>query len=400
MTTLARLLTAAVLLSACALARADIAVIEYYHAGFDHYFVTGIPDEIAKLDNGTFVGWARTGKQFNAYASGAAGTAATCRFFSTSFGPRSSHFYTSYASECATVKANPDWQFEAEVFNVALPAADGSCPPPTLPVYRLYNNGQGSAPNHRFVTSLADRQAMLDKGYVAEGAGIGVGMCTPPDQPARTTAEGFWSGTTSMGQPVRIVVLADRRYYIVYANEPSKEVGVLTGSFAYSANAISSNDAVHVQLAGPLKGFDSTVSGTFVPGDTLQLNFGSSTVTATYDATYDSGAKLTDLAGIYLGTSGHNGELNEAGSARTTVDAQGNIAITGIQCSFVGTITARSVNVFDATLDGSGNCAALPHPLHAVVMLDGTTHRISVLTDVFTNPFFLFKDIYAMFGNK
>jgi hypothetical protein len=28
------------------------------HAGFDHYFVTYIPDEITKLDNGTFVGWA------------------------------------------------------------------------------------------------------------------------------------------------------------------------------------------------------------------------------------------------------------------------------------------------------------------------------------------------------
>jgi hypothetical protein len=42
--------------------------IEYYHAAFDHYFVTDIPDEIVKLDNGTFVGWARTGLQFNVHA--------------------------------------------------------------------------------------------------------------------------------------------------------------------------------------------------------------------------------------------------------------------------------------------------------------------------------------------
>ena len=39
--------------------------IEYYHAGFDHYFVTDIADEITKLDNGTFVGWTRTGESFN-----------------------------------------------------------------------------------------------------------------------------------------------------------------------------------------------------------------------------------------------------------------------------------------------------------------------------------------------
>ena len=45
-----------------------ISVIEYYHAGFDHYFVTGIDDEIKKLDDGTIVGWQRTGYEFNAYA--------------------------------------------------------------------------------------------------------------------------------------------------------------------------------------------------------------------------------------------------------------------------------------------------------------------------------------------
>ena len=33
-------------------------MIEYYHAGFDHYFVTAAADEIAALDAGHFVGWA------------------------------------------------------------------------------------------------------------------------------------------------------------------------------------------------------------------------------------------------------------------------------------------------------------------------------------------------------
>jgi photosystem II stability/assembly factor-like uncharacterized protein len=49
-------------------ASTTIAVIEYYHDGLDHYFVTMNPDEIAKLDHGIITGWVRTGRRFNAYA--------------------------------------------------------------------------------------------------------------------------------------------------------------------------------------------------------------------------------------------------------------------------------------------------------------------------------------------
>jgi hypothetical protein len=157
-----------------------ISLIEYHHAAWDHYFITAIPDEITKLDNGTFVGWARTGLQFKAFPTGAAGSSAVCRFFSTAFTPRSSHFYTPFASECATVTANPDWQFEGQVFNIPTPATDGSCASGTTPVYRLYNNGQGAAPNHRYTTDLGVRSQMMSQGWVPEGYGsIGVIMCAP-----------------------------------------------------------------------------------------------------------------------------------------------------------------------------------------------------------------------------
>jgi hypothetical protein len=162
-----------------------VLAVEYYNAGFDHYFVTAIADEIAKLDNGTFVGWQRTGLSFNVYATiGApAGSSTVHRFFSTSFAPKSSHFYTANPAEFDAVLANHDWQYEGDVFSVPMPAVDGSCPAGTLPIYRLYNNGQGGAPNHRFTTDFSTRNAMLglppDKAWVAEGAGIGVGMCSP-----------------------------------------------------------------------------------------------------------------------------------------------------------------------------------------------------------------------------
>lgn len=163
-------------LRACAVKSA----IEYHHAAFDHYFATGIADEIAKLDSGTFAGWTRTGKQFNVYASGTSGTTPTCRFFSTAFGVRSSHFYATSASECVTVKSNPSWQFEGEVFSTASAASDGTCASPLLPLYRLYNNGQGGAPNHRYTTDAAVRTQMMTEGWVPEGAGPGVVACVPP----------------------------------------------------------------------------------------------------------------------------------------------------------------------------------------------------------------------------
>ena len=53
---------------------------------------------------------------------------------------------------------------------------DGTaCPAGTIPVYRLYNQGMGGAPNHRFVTSLVERQNMLNQA-AAEGNGIGAAV--------------------------------------------------------------------------------------------------------------------------------------------------------------------------------------------------------------------------------
>lgn len=156
------------------------AAIEYYHQAFDHYFMTSIPDEIAKLDSGFFKGWARTGRSFKVSTQKAAGLNVVCRFFSTAFGEKSSHFYTPQVEECAIVKAMPTWQFEDEVFHVQYPTLAGECPANTIPIYRMYNQGQGGAPNHRYTTDLAVRAEMLAKGWIPEGEGtIGVIMCSP-----------------------------------------------------------------------------------------------------------------------------------------------------------------------------------------------------------------------------
>ena len=163
-----------------------VLVVEYHHAGFDHYFITPVATEIALLDALTppYQEWSRTGYSFNVYAPGTApaGSVAICRFFNDHYAPKSSHFYAPHGLGCeATLAQFPDWKLEDDkLFNAMLPdATDGTCPSETIPVYRLYNNGMGNAPSHRFVTSLTERQNMISKGYVAEGYGIGVGMCVP-----------------------------------------------------------------------------------------------------------------------------------------------------------------------------------------------------------------------------
>lgn len=152
---------------------------EYFHPAFNHYFVTAIADEIGKLDAGVFDGWQRTGQSFSVYSTTAPAAAPVCRFFSTSFDPKSSHFYTAEAAECATVKANANWQFEGDVFGVAAASAAGECAAGLVPLYRMYNNGEGAAPNHRYTTDIDVRALMVANGWIPEGSGIGVVACVP-----------------------------------------------------------------------------------------------------------------------------------------------------------------------------------------------------------------------------
>ena len=378
-----------------------VLLIEYHHAAWDHYFVTGIPDEISKLDAGIFVGWARTGEQSSAFASANPGTTPTCRFFSTSFAPKSSHFYTPFAGECTVLKTNPDWQFEGEVFNVTLPDITGTCAAGTAPLYRLYNNGNGGAPNHRYVTKLALRQTMLDKGFVAEGVGIGIGMCIAGEGVAVTTAEGMWRGTTNNGQTIRVLILDDGTYYIVYSEPGTQDVGgVLQGSsIAVDGNFTSSN-ARNVPYRSEFVGRSAQVSGTYVAQTSLQLTMGESstaqTVTALYDVTYEKPASLTAIAGNYIGTTGH---IQDVIPMTASIDTDGNITVRG-QCVVVGRAIPRGLtNVFDLTMESTeGVCLGGPgRPVNGVLYYDEATRQIrgfAPFTVVFVDMLFIIGTKY------
>jgi hypothetical protein len=180
------------LATSLAVAATPIAV-EYYHAGYGHYFVTASPQEIAKLDAGVFTGWSRTGESFGVLDLDAPGAANVCRFWSgQTYAPKSSHFYTPFDWECAIVKGYPAWQYEGQVFSMMLSDAAGNCAGGTVPLYRMYNNPPPTgAPNHRYTTRLAIRAQMLAQGWVAEGSGIGVIGCVPaPVAPVTIVAAG------------------------------------------------------------------------------------------------------------------------------------------------------------------------------------------------------------------
>jgi hypothetical protein len=155
------------------------AVVEYYNAGLDNFFITAeLPEQTAIASGSAGPGWAVTGE----FKPG--GASQVCRFYgSISPGPNS-HFYTIDPAECQSLKdiaaVTPDtqkrWNFESLDFASTIPTA-GQCPAGTVPVYRAYNEGfaRGIDSNHRITTSLAAYQAQIAKGWRGEG----VVMCAP-----------------------------------------------------------------------------------------------------------------------------------------------------------------------------------------------------------------------------
>jgi serine protease len=154
-------------------------VVEYYNAQLDHYFMTWAPEEILLLDAGVAIkGWSRTGKSFEVLLMPALGTAGVCRIYiPPDLGD--GHYFGRDASECAqTLTRHPSFVAESQSFFYLFTAMSGACPAATLPVYRVFSNR--ADPNHRYTTDRAVRDAMVARGWLAEGDGQDrVLMCTP-----------------------------------------------------------------------------------------------------------------------------------------------------------------------------------------------------------------------------
>ena len=157
--------------------------VEFYHAQFDHYFISADAKEINDLDTGVHKGWTRTGYRFSVMKGGSsyAGTSPVCRFYSATL---DTHFYSAKKSECDAVKEQFGnvWTFESdEVFRAfVVDPATGVCGADTTGTYRLYNNRPDA--NHRYTDQLGVFLFMKSKNYIPEGDGspaFPIAFCTP-----------------------------------------------------------------------------------------------------------------------------------------------------------------------------------------------------------------------------
>ena len=168
---------------------ATTAMIEYYFAALDYYFITSRAGDIAALD--TLTGWARTGKSFKVYTAQQTGTLGLNRYYFDQIAvnsTRGSHFYTvvqaekdALASLNATNAQTPRLPYNEGVdsyaFAPAVEGVGGSCASGQVPVYRIFR-GPARFPdngNHRFTTDTGIYNSFVALGWDGEG----VKFCTP-----------------------------------------------------------------------------------------------------------------------------------------------------------------------------------------------------------------------------
>ena len=167
----------------------DYPVVEFVRQltnGMQHFFLTGNPEEMAKLDDAPM--WARTGAMFMTFrpGTGRAGTNAVCRFYGLPEAGLDSHFFSAAPEECEAVSRRfpSAWKLEtSNAFEVFLPDRDtGICPEGTRKLHRSFNNRADA--NHRY--ALTQEIALLNAHpydgpyWSLEGYGLeAVVMCLP-----------------------------------------------------------------------------------------------------------------------------------------------------------------------------------------------------------------------------
>src|SRR5262249_7176588 len=126
--------------------------------------------------------WVPAGNTFWVWSSAQTDVTNVCRLFSSAFAPKSGHFYSNDPAECSTLRSGGVWTLEDQAAFYMMESPAGLCQTGSTPLYRLYNNGQGGAPNHRYTVDPAIRRSMILDGWVSEGNGAdGVFACVPDD---------------------------------------------------------------------------------------------------------------------------------------------------------------------------------------------------------------------------
>lgn len=193
------------------------------------------------------------------------------------------------------------------------------------------------------------------------GCGGGGGDSGPPATPPPqvSTAEGFWSGTTSSGFSLLGAVLENGEYWVMYyAN--GLLYGVVQGRGTANNGSFASTNGLDFYVGGtvtPVAVSASYQSRASIQGlVTPQAGGSPVTFTAAYDASYETPATLTAVSGVWRGRllSGETYTINVAsGGTFTGAGSSG--------CTFVGAVAPRASGkaVYNVSITFNGGICAL-----------------------------------------
>jgi hypothetical protein len=215
---------------------------------------------------------------------------------------------------------------------------------------------------------------------VSACGGGGGGESTTDGAATVATAEGFWSGTTSTGVGVDLVVLETGETWGVYSSGGAI-VGALYGATNSSANSLSGSGNDFNIPSGTVTA--GTYSGTYSPKATISVAFaGGGTFTGAYQAAYDQTASISAVAGTFTGS----GVVSNSSVQRATVTISATGAVTvpaSLGCSAAGTMSPRpsGKNVFNVAVTFTGSSCALGNgaSVAGVAYYDAATREVLVL---------------------
>ena len=193
---------------------------------------------------------------------------------------------------------------------------------------------------------------------VTVGNVISVGATSVPNQ----SAEGFWTGTTSSGFQVNLLVLENNEFWTIGGQQSGNTFTV----YSFSNGGIVSNGANGYTYFKQYNPNYSTVLGYGVGTIVANTSISATQYTGTDPATkvtfaplpnsnynYNKSADINEIVGSWSGTF-----LNGYAS-NVSISSSGNIVGTVATCSYTGTLKARASgkNVFDFTITNGAGCS-------------------------------------------
>lgn len=382
----------AVCLAAASCAQLTATVVEYYNPSLDAYFISGRPYEQSLLNGSS--GFQRTGMTFQAY------TAATtpgnlplvCRYYVSTTKPFSStHFYGTTGGDCELISALSPVGFSDEGFDFGvqkpsnLVGCSGAWPYPVYRSFRAANNGITA--NHRYSTSLASYNAMLQRGWTGEGITFCAMSVSDALANLASSPAGIWRGRSSNGgSNIYALVAPSGETWVLYTDTGGKNylAGVVsallsTGNGTYSGAArdfsFYSRSYVDARVSGTYALRNQLSGVVFYPSVNQSISFSS-----TYDPDYDVAASLAVISGTYAGTG-----TSLYGTENLTLAIQSNgtaIGITAAGCTFSGSILPMTAgNLYRVNVVSQGaQCNGETISVAGVAFFDSVDRKLIIAT--------------------